>query len=260
MSLSCNQLLSADFCESLYSRLLDKEHWMSPDGSLHRLQNFLAAIAVRAEYLYGSNTGCVVPNDKKDKVLVNSGLVDRYGIDIWLIYSISQNGKFMLYQIVDSRRDLSRAGFARITNLEPLKFYDSKSDLIFDGTMEEMDLEDTTRLVHILSERIDRFPERVKDYPVAVLYSKLRGSIEAALRRCRVDYKYAVAMYNLRRHKIQFLLPFFLSDELNAAPELAIIIDKDKDYYSVKTIISLEEAYGNARVLSSQETWLNTKY
>ena len=80
-------------------------------------------------------------------------------------------------------------------------------------------------------------------------------TIAKAVNECQDDYRYVPAMYNLRRDKIQYLLPFYM-DFSYGKPILAIVVDKDSTYYYVKTVLTLDEAYNNARLLSSQQTWL----
>ena len=72
------------------------------------------------------------------------------------------------------------------------------------------------------------------------------------------DYKYFIPMYNFQRDMIQFLVPIYLDNGIDEKPEVVAIIDNINSFYSINTIISLEDAYNNARLICKPDTnWLS---
>ena len=261
MGNECITLQEGAFLQELFNRLYDKRDWCAVDGSLHRLKGFIAALAVRAGFLMKNGDAGILLNRKKNRLLLNSGLLDVYCNDILLVFEVEDSGRLHSPAIVGSRKSLIHQGFSGEClkeALAPVNFFDKKSDLILMASIEEFDLEDEQRLFHILEERLYRFPEWARQHGVLFLYSKLKSSLEFALRMCRRDYKYASAMYNLRRNRIQFLLPYYLRADFLHPPELAMIIDRDRGYHLIKTVIPIDEAYGNSLVLSNVASWLQT--
>lgn len=261
MENECIALQENAFLQELFNKLYNKRDWCGADGNLHRLKGFVAALVVRVGFLLGGEDASIRLNRKKNRLLLNSGLLDVYGNDVLLVFEVGDSGRLHSPTIVSSKKSLIHQGFSSEClkeTLTPVNFFDKKSDLILMASIEEFDLEDEQRLFHILEERIYRFPEWARQQGVLFLYSQLKTSLEFALRMCRRDYKYASAMYNLRRNKIQFLLPYYLKADFLHPPELAMIVDRDKGYYFIKTIIPIEEAYGNSLVLSNVTGWLQT--
>lgn len=249
------------FLQELFERVYNKKEWCTADGSLHRLKGFVAALAVRAGFLMKGGGGDFLLNRNKNRLLINSGLLDLYCNDVLLVFEVEDGGRLHSPTIVNSKKSLVHQGFSSECLREtpqPVNFFDRKSDLILMASIEEFDLEDEQRLVHILEERLYRFPEWAKQYGVLFLYSQLKSSLVFSLRMCKRDYRFASAMYNLRRNKIQFLLPYYLKSDFLCKPELAMIVDRDKGYYLIKTVIPIEEAYGNSLVLSNVADWLQT--
>lgn len=261
MGNECIALQEGAFLQELFNRLYNKKDWCAEDGSLQRLKGFVTALAVRVGFLMRDGDVNVLLNRKKNRLLLNSGLLDVYCNDILFVFEVEDSDRLYSPTIVNSKKSLIHQGFSGEClkeMLSPVNFFDKKSDLILMASIEEFDLEDEQRLFHILEERLYRFPEWARQHGVLFLYSQLKSSLDFALRMCKRDYKYASAMYNLRRNKIQFLLPYYLSADFLHPPELAMIIDRDKDYYLIKTVIPIEEAYGNSLVLSNVAGWLQT--
>ena len=72
-------------------------------------------------------------------------------------------------------------------------------------------------------------------------------------------------MYNLKRNRIQYLMPLYFDSSYEEAPELAIVIGRDSGFWCVYTILEVDTAYDNARLIAKPDgTWLKaikeTKY
>ena len=74
------------------------------------------------------------------------------------------------------------------------------------------------------------------------------------------DYKYVLPMYNPKFNSIQFLLPFHINNSVNELPEIVVVLSKNDvtKFYEIMTMLSMEDAYFNARVISMPScNWLN---
>jgi hypothetical protein len=136
---------------------------------------------------------------------------------------------------------------------------DAFKNLVFDH-----DLSFRVRREHCLVERRDRFlsipdlPDSLKNDPEE-LGDKFDDAVRKARRRVRRNYKTAIPTFN--RGKINLLLPLCIAKKDRA--DLALLVvrhsdyDKTTDYYIGWTVLTLDQAYNNARLLARPDTeWL----
>ena len=84
----------------------------------------------------------------------------------------------------------------------------------------------------------------------------LKTSVEYAVKMSKIDYKFIVPSYSIANNEIQFLIPFYV-DLGNKKPVCAIVTTKENGRYVLKTILPIDTAYNNARLLSIPDTgWL----
>ncbi|MBV5330614.1 MAG: DUF3825 domain-containing protein, partial [Chlorobium sp.] len=61
-------------------------------------------------------------------------------------------------------------------------------------------------------------------------------------------------------NKIQFLMPLYLEGKFNEAPDLALVLDFVEDLYVPETVLPLDAAYQNARLIAKPDNqWLDPK-
>lgn len=107
---------------------------------------------------------------------------------------------------------------------------------------------------HILRDRQERFPDTLKALPDSVLKDLLDQGLEKARKRVRRNYKAAVPQYY--NGKLQLLLPLSLLSQDKA--DLALAVEKDGKRYISRTVLKLEWAYSNARLLAKPDReWLD---
>jgi cold shock CspA family protein len=136
---------------------------------------------------------------------------------------------------------------------------DAFKNLVFDH-----DLSFRVRREHCLDDRRDRFlaipdlPDALRDDPEA-LGDKFDDAVRRARRRVRRNYKTAIPTFN--RGKISLLLPLCIVKKDRA--DLALLVvrhsdyDKTTDFYIGWTVLTLDQAYNNARLLARPDTeWL----
>lgn len=99
---------------------------------------------------------------------------------------------------------------------------------------------------HILDEpeNVDRLPESIRHFPN--LHILLEAAVE--LSRRTVEFIPSMAVPQLYRGRVQYLLPISLTDPKTT--DLAMTITPMDGYYIGSTCLTLEMAYNNARLLA----------
>lgn len=65
-------------------------------------------------------------------------------------------------------------------------------------------------------------------------------------------------MYRPQEAKIQLLMPIYLSGSFTSSPDFALVLDLEDGIYTPETILPLDAAYQNARLITKpDELWLN---
>jgi hypothetical protein len=212
------------------------------------LQNYLNYTFMRAQELgliaYSSderracfNTGLQTPKEKDIYATFYKNLqAETYNAPDWTFYSFADS-------------------YSGITScIRPLPdiptYISDPGDLIFDT---RMDLE--VNYNHILDDNIDRFPDQLQSNPTMALRA-LKGAIESL--KDRILRNYRIAVPHWYEGKIQLLLPLNLVSSDNAA-DLVLVVDKDKQaaLYKARTIITMDIAYMNARLVANPgRNWL----
>lgn len=188
-----------------------------------------------------------------DKACFNTGLQTKDEKDIFALFFRNKEATkykapdWTLYTFVDSYS----------TKLNPYKplpdlptYIKDPADLVFDTTL---DLEINTE--HIIDQNKDRLPT-VLQANRRLAMTALNGSIESL--KSKVLRNYKVAIPHWYENKMQLLLPLNLTDDNNA--DVALVIDKDKqrNIYRATTILTMDLAYIDARLITRPDReWLN---
>lgn len=246
-----------DFYSQLADMLLIRDSWTEK-----ALRTYITAIISRATKLGNKGkTDNIIINENKSRAIVNCGLLDKYCREILIDYSRIQTTN-EAPKIVYSKQELIQKGFSKQDldkRLNPIVFWEDNEDLMFEGELSDFDLLDISSITHILTDRIERFPESVRELPLDMLYNKLVKSIEIAVKISVRDKHYIVPTYEIKYDRLQFLVPFHVSVSAGDKPELAIIISKEGAFWSPMTVISREEAYYNAKCVSPYiDSWLSS--
>lgn len=129
------------------------------------------------------------------------------------------------------------------------KDMDDLSWILYDTTMHH-----ELKYDHILRDRQERFPSTLSSLPDSVLKDLLDQGLDKARKRVRRNYKAAVPQYYNGR--IQLLLPLSLLSQDKA--DLALAVEKEGKRYISRTVLKLEWAYSNARLLAKPDReWLD---
>jgi cold shock CspA family protein len=107
---------------------------------------------------------------------------------------------------------------------------------------------------HIVDDREDRFPDSFKSLSDDQIMERLRSAIDSALKRVKRNYKTAIPQFY--HGGIQLLLPLCLEQPEKA--DLALVVSRENEIYRANTILPLDWAYNNARLLAKPDReWLN---
>ncbi len=276
------------FIKDLESSLLPGEIWKfrSCSNDLFRkktdfdiLQSYIQYVfdKLLSEYsVEGSkNYGKIVLSENNDYALFNTGLLDKYASDIYIVGQIyaKKDSKFILSNpkiVEDGLLQLTGMGFDIRTMPDVVEFFDSIEDIIFD-TSANIDMP-RTKLQHIIEDGIkrNRFPEKYKNMyetgNIPDIVRDLKAAIDNAKKIAKRNYKYVIPQYRAAKGDgvsgIQFLMPIFLNTQYGQTPDFALVLSvintKTGKYYRPETVIELAWAYNNARVICKPEnTWLN---
>lgn len=258
------ELLVTRFLDSLYKRLLYKENWMA--NGRYRLDFYIRNLIKILEYerQQAGNKKCgngYVYSGDKARCILNLGVLDMYGNEIYILDSTPNQGDFRQKDLsmVDSKFELLGIGFNQddIKNLPEI--FDMRKlhkEATFDANADDFDLMDIVRLNHLIEERRSRFPKKYIEESSKVLCDRLKDSIIQAVKISKTDCRYIVPKYDFFRHQVQFMIPFHLDKELHDIPELAIIVGKNKGLWCVYTILPIEDALADARILFRPTSWL----
>jgi len=72
------------------------------------------------------------------------------------------------------------------------------------------------------------------------------------------NYKLVVPQYRPQSDKLQLLMPIYLSGSFAKQPDFALVLDLEDGLYTPETILPLDAAYQNARLIAKPDDfWLN---
>lgn len=220
----------------------------------------------------------------KGKVYFNTGLLDRYFRQIFIVGDRGDLG-LELPLLGDYRQmalhnprvySENEEAIARVFRRDDVpkiaRYFSRCEDVVFDASY-EVHLNDD----HIFVDGVERgrLPKYAAEYaacngdPAAIelLVSRIARDFQSALDRAKLlaerNYKLAVPQYWPETGEIQFLLPIYLGEREEAEkPECALALSLDTEgryhYYRGETILTLDMAYNNARLLAKPDVfWLS---
>lgn len=134
------------------------------------------------------------------------------------------------------------------------RYFDNPAELIYDP-----DRELIPNLDHIIDDNVDRYPVDLRESPHR-RRMMLQGQAAEAGKRAQMNYKVAVPQFYFGRDgaepgRIQLLLP--LCFESPAHADLALVVEREAKAYRAFTVLPLDLAYKNARLIAKPESdWL----
>lgn len=193
----------------------------------------------------------IVFSEDDNQCCFNTGLQTCHGKDIYALFyrSTRDNTSDWIFSSWEDSYSDRMSIFSSSPDIAT--YYEDASDLVFD-----VNLNIDTNLGHIVTKNIDRFPIVFRGNEIMAT-NALLGAIQTLKEKIRRNYKIAIPHWY--DHKIQLLLPLILTGDESRA-DLALVVDKDKNrnMYRGKTVLTLDQAYIDARLITTPDgDWLN---
>lgn len=191
-----------------------------------------------------------------NKVIFNTGLINIYFEEIFIVCDVSSRLTIRGPRLNNAKVCLSsQSVFYRNFNVKPkmAKFFNNIYELIYDP-----ELETELRYKHIIEDNYPRIKDKVGALTKAQLIMLLPKAAEISAMLAERNYKLIVPQYWKKSKSIQFLMPIYFSGEFSGRPDVALVLEKHETCYRGSTILKIDMAYQNARVLARPDTfWLN---
>lgn len=222
------------------------------------LENVLNRL--KKEYQDGDNRKIVFSKDRK-YAMFNTNLLDKYFHEVIIVGEIDSVDDEI--QIKNPFRSTSlvkllKMGFDENARALPPQFFSDVNEVIFQ-TSWRID-RDFDTFTHIIEDRRDRFPEEYHNQSTEELAKKFDNAIDFAVALAQRNYKFIVPMYRPQIDEIQLLMPIYLRGTYSDRPDFALILTPNQELriYEPETILPLDAAYQNARLIAKpEESWLN---
>lgn len=198
----------------------------------------------------------------------NTNLLDRFDHEVWIVMEVRkmQSGKeiFVNPQRVTSKEKLRFLGFDRGAYPQPPRFFSENASEEAHYQKDWDVSEDFEAYNHIFN-RLERFPEEYR-----YLYQtnpdevarRLNDAILFGVKMAKRNDHFVLPMYNPKDNEVQMLMPIYMNGISGGSPDFALVLslDKENKYYLPKTILKLEDAYQDARLISVLDgMWLTPK-
>ena len=222
------------------AKMLMINNWKSING----LDRYIKIVGSRVGQLIEQGKTEYYKLNKIKSAAVNTGLLDNFGSDIYVIYRKNLTlGLYVPHKIVESKREYLFDGFItdKSENVEvlPINFFND-GEIPFRASAEDFDI--TPRaLFHIIEERRHRFPENVRELSDAQLASKVKNALEIGLKMQLRDPSYAKPSYSTLTGTISWMIPLHINRELTEEPELVLVLRKSGEFYEIKTILPYDD-------------------
>ena len=222
-------------------QLLNKNEWALDEG----LDRHIKVIGDRIKIAIKENlTNYFVMNDLKD-VIVNTGLMDKFGNYILIMYRMNHTyDNYRPYIIIDSKQDYIDNGFTKIQASIPLvPIPNIIAEEIRNGISSDFDDYDLSfnSLKHIIIDRIERFPSQCSILSERDIAEKIRTALKDGVEKLKMDGGYAKPIYSTDTHEICWVFPLKIFAKANQEPELVLVVRKDREFYSLKTVLPYDE-------------------
>lgn len=209
------------------------------------LARFLKIIGKRVlQFVKNKQDEYYVMNPMK-YVVVNSGMMDLYCKDVYLMYKYFPNyDAYILERLITSKQDIVDEHFTKTQaskEIKPICFFDEGQD-VFAPVFEDVDLNNYD-LNHIIEMRRDRFPDDIASISEERLASMITTAVERSLKMQQRDHHFAKASYSGSSGKICWLLPLHINASLKEEPELVMVVFKPlySAFWQIKTVLPYDD-------------------
>lgn len=199
--------------------------------------------------IFDENKVAIVDTGKVKIACFNTGLVTEMQEEIFGVFTPNKSRMLNKAEwILDGffrKSDKNLGYFGKKPDIA--NYFQEPSELLYDTRIELV-----VNPEHVIIDNKHRFPEQLRDNSFA-LKAVLDGTIEHAKSRVRRNYKTAIPQFY--KNRIQLLLPLCLITPEKA--DLALVIAREHEVYRGSTVLTLDMAYNNARLIARPDNeWL----
>ena len=186
--------------------------------------------------------------NKQKLAAFNTGLVTKHYEPIFAVFHANTHKDADSPWVLIGFFEESQAPMTYFaTHPERANYFDDPTELLYDRRLKLV-----KNVTHIIEDRIARFPKHFQENG-RNLPAILNMAVEQAEKRVAANYKTAIPVFN--HGKVQLLLPLCLEDPRRA--DLALVVGREGAVYKGYTILTLDQAYNNARLLTRpDDEWL----
>ena len=212
-------------------------------NSINGLDRYIKIIGRRIEQLIVKNRKEYFVMNKISSVVVNTGLMDKFGNDYLVLYRYHEKNKaYMAYQIMNAKMDYINNDFTKeqaSVEIKPISFTEDKK-MYLEASIDDFDI-NYRCLNHIIEERRNRFPESLQEESADKIAEKLLVCLERGLKIQQRDFSYAKLTYSGESGLVSWLLPFHVNNAFMSEPELVMVIRQNGEFYEVKTVLPYDD-------------------
>lgn len=247
--------------EDLAQNICEKEDWDYIDNKQNGipiLRSYMNQTCKRLVYQGKINSN--ISSYGEEYAFFNTGLVDKFQNDIYAYFV--KNKRYSECQpwgiIIPKWRFLEFA----TDQSKYYKYFNAQADIAsyFGETETSKLVFDTSLTIRPNWEHLETRRHRVNSIEIQKMSEQefrdaISDSIDMAKKRIKRNYKTAIPQYY--NEDIQFLVP--LCERKNRGKAIAaMVVQKTEQIYVVSTILTLDQAYNNARLLAKPDReWLN---
>jgi hypothetical protein len=254
---------SADWCDDLAGVVLP-ENWDDDDSGRHPiLFNYFKYYTRRVveEGIWIKSTS---PSGSPVSAF-DTGLLSRHFEPIYAVFEENRNPGRQPWVLREWATPASpRLRDFDATALQRALFFSDPAEVVYDPRLPVV-----PNLEHVLEENVDRYPPELQDNAY-LRRAALENAIHVAAAKARSNWRLAAPQFYQPPHdpagRIQLLLPLSLVDPDRV--DLALVVDRSPTYvqqpdpggasYRAHTVLPLEWAYRNARLITRPEAyWLD---
>ena len=237
------------------------EYWdymQQPTGGCPVLFSYINQTFLRVEFqrdkiLYGKSK-----DGKGEFACFNTGLVTKEQDDIYAYFTKNDEWQELKdwglsipkWKFLEFNTDQSK--YKKYFSILPQMatfFEDTEiTQLIFDTSIEV-----TLKKEHIKKRKSRGFSMKIQNLDDNLFIDEVQRALDLAVKRARRNYKTAIPHFY--DNKIQFLLPLCITNKIEA--DVALVVNRDENSYVAHTVLTLDQAFNNARLLAKPDReWL----
>lgn len=195
--------------------------------------------------------------ESSSKACFNTGLITENQEEIFILFKKNnyKDQQDWVFNCFCKKSDFNLREFNPLPKRS--SYFEDSKHLVYDLRLGDPRID----YDHIMDnpENRQRFPESYKSMTNYELQGSLEIAIQRAVERVKRNYKAAVPQFfwdrKAVRGELQLLLPLCMTNPSRA--DVALVVNRTDDVYSGETILTLDMAYNNARLLARPDTeWL----